>query len=198
MKYKTAKLEDLCTIKTGAPISRAKASAEEGDARDVRVLIPRAMSSGGIIDDDLAVERVGEVKPEFFTRRDDVVIKLSTPYDSAYIDGGHEGILVTSFGMILRAREGAPLSMRYLSMFLNHPQTLSVLQSSSTGMGAGMTVLKRRTVAAISVPLPPMRQQETLAELYLAIGERNREYRRLIELGEELIAAKMFETLSEE
>lgn len=198
MKYKTAKLEELCTIKTGAPVNRAKAAAGAEGARDIRVLIPRAMSAGAVIDEELAVERIGEVKGEFFTRRSDVIIKLSTPYGSVYIDEDHEGILVTSFGMILRAREGVPLSMRYLSMYLNHPQTLSILQSSSTGVGAGMTVLKRRTVASISVPLPPIEQQERLAELFLAVGERNREYRRLIDLGEELVASKMLEILSEE
>ena len=198
MKYETARLEDLCTIKTGTPISRAKAAADAVGARDVRVLIPRAMSAGGVVDDELAIERVGEVKPESFTRRDDVVIKLSTPHDSVYIDGAHEGILVTSFGMILRAKEGVPVSIRYLSMYLNHPKTLSALQGASTGMGAGMTVLKRRTVASIPVPLPPIERQEGLAELYLAVGERNREYRRLIELGDELVASKMLETLNEE
>lgn len=198
MKLKTAQLEDLCTIKTGTPMGRAKAAADEGNALDAKVLIPRSMSGGSVIDSELAVERVGGVKEEFFTREGDVIIKLSTPYDSVYIDEGHEGILVTSFGMILRAKEDAPLSMRYLSMYLNHPRTISTLQAASTGMGAGMTVLKRRTVATISVPLPPMEQQERLAELYLAVSERNREYRRLIELGDELVASQMSETLNEE
>lgn len=198
MKYKTAHIEDLCTIKTGTPIGRAKAIADEENAVDAKVLIPRAMSGGSVIDSELAVERVGGVREEFFTREGDVIIKLSTPHDSVYIDESHAGILVTSFGMILRAKKGAPLSMRYLSMYLNHPRTLSSLQASSTGMSAGMTVLKRRTVASVSVPLPPMEQQERLAELYLAVSERNREYRRLIELGEELVASQMSETLNEE
>lgn len=198
MKYETANLEDLCTIKTGAPIGRAKKAADAENALDARVLIPRAMSGGSILEEELVTERVGGVKEDFFTKKGDVIIKLSTPHDSVYIDEDHEGILVTSFGMILRAKEGKPLSMRYLSMFLNHPRTLSSLQAGSTGMGAGMTVLKRRTIAAISVPLLPMDQQESLADLYLAVNVRNREYRKLIELGEELVASQLFEILDKE
>ena len=198
MKYETACLEDLCTIKTGTPTARAKAAAEAGSALDARVLIPRAMGGGAIIDDELAIEKIGMVKDEFFTREGDVVIKLSTPYDSVYVDKDHEGILVTSFGMILRAKEETPLSMRFLSMHLNHPRTLSMLQAGSTGKGAGMTVLKRRTVASIPVPLLPMERQEGLAELYFAVNDQNNEYRKLIELGEELVASKLSDILDEE
>lgn len=198
MKYETRKLEELCTIKTGTPVSRAKAAASKDGAQPVRVLIPRAMSEGAVVDDDLATEMVGDVKPEFYTRQNDVIIKLSTPHDAVYIDAQHEGILVTSFGMILRVKEGAPLSMQYLSMFLNHPETRSKLQAVSTGVSAGMATLKRRTVADIVVPLPPVERQERLAELYRMVGERKRKYRRLIELGDELVASQMTETVNEE
>lgn len=198
MKYETMKLEELCTIKTGTPMSRAKAAASEDGAQPVRVLIPRAMSEGVVVDDELATEMVGNVKSELYTHENDVIIKLSTPHDAVYIDAEHEGVLVTSFGMILRVKEGAPLSMQYLSMFLNHPETRSKLQAVSTGITAGMNTLKRRTVADIVIPLPPLERQEKLAELYAAINERKRQYRRLIELGDELVASQMTETVNEE
>ena len=198
MKCETMKLEKLCSIKTGTPVSRAKAAASEEYVRPARVLIPRAMSEGSIVDEELAIEEIGEVKSELFTREGDVILKLSTPYDAVYIDGNHEGILVTSFGMILRAKEDAPLRMQYLSMFLNHPKTRFVLQAVSTGTSAGMATLKRRTVADIDIPLLPLGRQEKLAELFQAAKERNREYRRLIELSDELVASQMIETLNEE
>lgn len=198
MKYETEKLEKLCTIKTGTPMGRARASASEGGGHSVRVLIPRAMSEGSIIDGELATETVGDIKPEFYTREGDVVIKLSTPFDAVYIDREHEGIIVTSFGMILRAKEGAPLDMQYLSMYINHPETRARLQASSTGLGAGISTLKRRTVSDIAVPLPPLERQEKLAELYRAVNSRKHHYRRLIELGDELVASQVAETVNEE
>lgn len=198
MKYETKKLGDLCTIKTGTPMGRVRTAPSEAGAQFVQVLIPRAMSEGAVVDEELAIETVGEVNPEFFTREGDVVLKLSTPYDAVYVDREHEDILVTSFGMILRAKEGAPLNMQYLAMLINHPETRAKLQAASTGVSAGIATLKRRTVADIAVPLPSLGRQEGLAELYRAVNERKRSYRKLIWLSDELAASQMIEILNEE
>lgn len=59
--------------------------------------------------------------------------------------------MITSFGMVLRKKADAELDMQYLSMFLNLPQTNSVLQAVSTGQSVAMAMLKRQTVADIEV-----------------------------------------------
>jgi hypothetical protein len=191
MNSKTARLEELCTIKTGAPTSRAKKIPEGVEPRDVRVLLPRAMRAGSIVDDELVTEAVGEVKDENFTHEGDVVIKLSTPYDSVYVDKAHEGIMITSFGMVLRKKADIELDMQYLSMFLNLPQTNRVLQAVSTGQSVAMAMLKRRTVADIQVPLIPVERQQKLAALFQATLERRCQYARLIELDKELVTSQM-------
>ena len=195
MNINTKKLEELCYIKTGAPTSRAKKIADGVEPKDVRVLLPRAMQGGYIIDEELAIETVGEVKDENFTHEGDVVLKLSTPYDSVYIDKDHEGIMVTSFGMFLRKKPEAELNMQYLSMFLNLPQTNSVLQAVSTGQSTAMAMLKRKTVADIEVPLLPLERQQMLADLFKAVQERKLQYTRLIKLDEELIASQMTKSI---
>ena len=195
MSNKIARLEELCTIKTGTPTSRAKKIPEGVEPKDVRVLLPRAMQGGTIIDGELAVEAVGEVRDENFTREGDVVIKLSTPYDSVYIDKEHEGIMITSFGMVLRKKPEMDLDMQYLSMFLNLPQTNSVLQAVSTGQSVAVAMLKRQTVAGIEVPLLPIERQRKLAALFLAVQERKRQYMRLIELDEELVISQMTKSI---
>jgi len=195
MDITTMKLEELCTIKTGAPTSRAKKIAEDVEPREVKVLLPRAMQGGAIIDEELAIEMVGEVKEENFTREGDVVIKLSTPYDSVYIDKAHEGIMITSFGMVLRKKDDAELDMRFLSLFLNLPQTNSVLQAVSTGQSAAMAMLKRQTVADIEISLPPLERQEKLASLFQVVRERKNQYERLIELDNELVTSQMIKSI---
>lgn len=195
MDVTTMKLEELCTIKTGAPTSRAKKIAEGVEPREVKVLLPRAMQGGAIIDEELAIETVGEVKEENFTREGDVVIKLSTPYDSVYIDKAHEGIMITSFGMVLRKKDDAELDMRFLSLFLNLPQTNSVLQAVSTGQSVAMAMLKRQTVADIEVSLLPLERQEKLASLFQVVRERKNQYERLIELDNELVTSQMIKSI---
>lgn len=195
MDITTMKLEELCTIKTGAPTSRAKKIAEGIEPREVKVLLPRAMQGGAIIDEELAIETVGEVKEENFTREGDVVIKLSTPYDSVYIDKAHEGIMITSFGMVLRKKDDAELDMRFLSLFLNLPQTNSILQAVSTGQSVAMAMLKRQTVADIEVSLLPLERQEKLASLFQVVQERKNQYERLIELDNELVTSQMIKSI---
>ena len=195
MNSKTARLEELCTIKTGAPTSRAKKIPEGVEPRNVKVLLPRAMQAGVIVDDELATEAVGEVKDDNFTHEGDVVIKLSTPYDSVYVDKTHESIMITSFGMVLRKKPEAELDMQYLSMFLNLPQTNSVLQAVSTGQSVAMAMLKRQTVADIEVPLLPIERQRKLAALFQAVQERKRQHVRLIELDEELVTSQMTKSI---
>lgn len=195
MDITTMKLEELCTIKTGAPTSRAKKIAEGVEPREVKVLLPRAMQGGAIIDEELAIETVGEVKEENFTREGDVVIKLSTPYDSVYIDKAHEGIMITSFGMVLRKKDDTELDMRFLSLFLNLPQTNSVLQAVSTGQSAAMAMLKRQTVADIEISLLPLERQEKLASLFQVVRERKNQYERLIELDNELVTSQMIKSI---
>ena len=195
MNSKIMKLEELCTIKTGAPTSRAKKIPDGIEPKNVRVLLPRAMQAGTIVDDELATEDVGEVKDDNFTHEGDVVIKLSTPYDSVYVDKTHESIMITSFGMVLRKKPEAELDMQYLSMFLNLPQTNSVLQAVSTGQSVAMAMLKRQTVADIEVPLLPIERQRKLAALFQAVQERKRQHVRLIELDEELVTSQMTKSI---
>ena len=191
MNGESMKLEDLCTIKTGIPISRAKAIAEGVDPKEVKVLLPRSVQDGAIVDSELSTEVVGDIKDDNFTREGDVVIKLSTPYDSVYIDEEHAGILLTSFGMVLRKKPEVDLDMQYLSMFLNLPQTNEMLQAVSTGQSTSMSMLKRQTVAEIEVPILSLERQGKLAELFRAVKLRKTQYLRLIELDEELVVSQM-------
>ena len=106
--------------------------------------------------------------------------------------------MITSFGMVLRKKPEAELNMQYLSMFLNLPQTNSVLQAVSTGQSAAMAMLKRQTVADIEVPLLPIGRQRKLAALFQAVRERKHQYVRLIELDEELVTSQMTKSIWEE
>ena len=71
MSIEYANLEELCHIKTGAPMARARKIPEGGEARSVRALPPRSLQGGSIVDDELVTEEVGEINKEHFTREGD-------------------------------------------------------------------------------------------------------------------------------
>lgn len=124
-----------------------------------------------------------------------MVVKLSTPYDSVYIDKEHEGIMITSFGMVFRKKPEAEIDMRYLSMFLNLPQTNDVLQALSSGASSAMALLKRQMVVGLEIPLVEIVLQQKLADLFVATKERKRQYARLIQLDEELVISRVIKSI---
>lgn len=188
-KYETKTLEELCAIKTGTSVSRAKKANDGENEVEVRVLLPKAMSNGSINVADLASEKVGAIGDDFYTQEGDVVLKLSTPFDAAYVSSKQEGILVTSFGIILR-KTSALIDMRYLSMFLNSKITSTVLAAKSSGQST-VKLLRRADVAELEIPLPSIECQELLAELYQDVCQRKKEYERLIALDDELIESQL-------
>lgn len=182
------KLGDLCTVMTGTPISRAKKLIDGESGNKVKVLVPKAMENGRIVDTEIAYETVTKVKDDFFTKEGDVIIKASTPYDCVYIDAAHQGLLVTSFGMIIRKKQVSNLEMRYLAMYLNQPQTREMLQNVSVGVT--LQLIKKPTVEGLDVPIVEDKLQKQLAALYENVQTRNEQCLKMIAVGEELLGAE--------
>ena len=166
-------LGSLVDIKTGAPMSRAKKIAVGDDLIETRVLVPAAMADSRIDDAQLVIEKVSKVKEELFTREGDVIIKASTPYDCVYIDKEHEGLLVTSFGLILRSTSESLVDMRYLALFLGLEQANTELQNMSKGMT--IQLLKKRDIGDLMIPVPSAEEQARLG----ALSEGVQKYKEL-------------------
>lgn len=180
-------LGNLCTITMGYPASRArkKGGGLEGVGK---MLIPRAMAGGMIVDSELVQEQTAGIKDEFFTHEMDLVLKLSTPYDCVLVDSQHEGILVTSFAVIIRPRKSAAVDIRYLAAFLSMPQTKDVLQSMGTGIS--ISLLKKGTLEALPIPLIPLEQQQKLAQLFENTQLRKNNYRKAMALSDQLLESE--------
>lgn len=186
-KYRTKALDELCLLKTGTSVARAEG---ENPSTLQKVLLPRAMSNGVINQAELDFKPLGDIGEDFFTKEGDVVVKLSTPYDSVYVGPGDEGIFVTSSGLILRKKEGAPINMQFLSMFLNSSITVASLAAKSTGQAA-VRLIKKTDVANTRIPLLPIDQQNLLAELFHEICKRRNGYENLIKLDTELAESRL-------
>lgn len=189
-------LGSLVEIMTGAPMSRAKKIAEGDDPINVKTLIPAAMSDGRIDDSQLANETVSKVKCELFTKESDVVLKASTPYDCAFIDKDHEGLLVTSFGLILRSGPQPLIDMRYLAVFLGLSQTNRELQ----GMSKGMTIklIKKRDIGSLMIPLPTPEEQARLAALFEGTQRRKELCRAIAKKSDMLLQSEFARSVFDE
>lgn len=186
-------LGSLVEIKTGAPMSRAKKIAEGDRVVRARVLIPAALSSSQIEDDLLAEETVSKVKEELFTKAGDVVVKASTPYDCAFVDEKHEGLLVTSFGLILRPLPGSPIDMQYLAIYLGMEQANKELQLMSKGMT--IQLIKKRDLGDLLVPVPSAEEQVRLARLFEETQRCKQICRMLAEKSDVLLQSEFYRTV---
>lgn len=193
MAYELKKLGDFCRIMTGAPLCRAKKLASGDEDVSVQVLIPRAMEDGRIIDSELVREKVSKVKKDLFTKERDVIVKASTPYDCAYIDKAHEGVLVTSFGIILRAKTNSAVDMKYLISFLSQPHIKKELQNMS--VGATIQLIKKAAISSLKIPVVPEAQQRKLAVLYDNTQARKEQCLKLIATSEKLLKAEFSKTV---
>lgn len=188
MAHKKMKLGDLCSVMTGAPMSRAKKLSDGETGTEVKVLVPRAMEGGRIVDDEIVYEIVSKVKEGLFTKEGDVVVKVSTPYDCVYIDKPHEGILVTSFGLILRAKAKSGVDMRYLATYLNQPQAGEMLQALSKGVA--LRLIKRKDMTDLEIPVVSKAQQSKLAALFVNTQKRKEQCLQLMKKSDELLEAE--------
>ena len=102
------KIRDIADeIITGVLTRRVVWEEGNGDPsllKSEKILVPKAINDG-LIDHSLLqeVKLYKEVKDKFYTKKGDVIMKLSTPYDSCVIEKEEdEGLIVPSFSLIIR------------------------------------------------------------------------------------------------
>lgn len=92
----TVRLGDLCDIVVGMPLGRARRIPDGGEGVPMGVITQKALTSDGIDPDEISREPLGNVRGACVTVEGDVIVKLTTPYDCAYIDAEYAGSLVIS------------------------------------------------------------------------------------------------------
>lgn len=189
---KTVPLDSLVDVMTGVPMSRAKKNTGSNECVNVKVLTPAAMSDNRIDDCQLVTETVSQIKDGLYTKENDIILKASTPYDCVFIDKTHKGLLVTSFGLILRSRPDSTVDMRYLAAFLGLAQTNKELQSMSKGMT--IQLIKKRDLGDLMVPLPALNDQARIAALFESTRQRKELCRAIVEKSDLLLQSEFART----
>ena len=148
------KLKDIAEdIITGVLTRRVVYDGENNDPSlpDGKILVPKAINDG-LIDHSLlqSVKLNREVKDKFYTKMGDVIMKLSTPYDSCSIDREEdEGLIVPSFSVIIRG-----ISVEYnpyfIMAFLSSKYAWNQIERLRSGRV--LTILSNESVAELEIP----------------------------------------------
>lgn len=191
----TAMLGSFAVVKTGVPMNRVRREAGAEEATEVDVLVPASMVGARIDDSEIAKESVGTVNEALFTRPGDVVVKASTPYNCVLIDASHAGLLVTSFGLILRMRPGSPVDARYLAAYLSGNRAAQELRLMSKGTSAQL--VKKRDIEQMTVPLLKPEEQGRIATTFETVASLRDLCHRLEEKGGLLLESELERLISE-
>ena len=188
------KHEKLCSIEGllfigGQITSRIEANIvkKEMPIGTVKVIPPKAIQNGRIEHSEL-YELGYKIEPDEkkLTQEGDIIVKLSTPYDVAYITAKDVGLLVTSFCILIRNNNQC-VSSEFLTAFMNSGiYRTQVLNKVS---GAAVPMLTMGKIKDVEIKVMPLEEQRQVAEYYNLIRKKELAMNRIIELEKEKIDA---------
>lgn len=177
-------LKDVADVIGGQILTRVSSRNGTGDM--VSVLMPKAITSGVIIKNDLGqVILAKDIGKDKYTRHGDVVIKLSTPYDAAYVTESEEGLLVPSFCAAVRITNKDRMDAKYLAAFLNSSYVRNLL--SLMAMGSSKPMIKINDIRGLKIPHVPDQDMKDIGEAYVLSGKKKAILREMIRAEDNLM-----------
>ena len=149
------KLKDIAEEIITGVLTKRVVWEGEGDASpslgEGKILVPKSISDGLIDHTLLQTSRLGKrVKEKFYTRKGDVIMKLSTPYDSCVIEKKEdEGLIVPSFSVIIRGIR-APYDPYFIMAFLSSKRAWSQIERSRSGRA--LSIISNESVSELELP----------------------------------------------
>lgn len=167
-------INELATVRTGLVTARKKPEAGQTVYR-YRLLNLKCIAEEGYIQTHAIepYEASMELKPDYFTRMGDVLVRLSAPYTAVFINREELcGLLVPSHFAIVRARQGMA-EPEYLYWLLRRNKNRIKMMQNSSGSTAFGTI-STGLISALSVTPLPLAKQRALGKL-LILTEREQE-----------------------
>lgn len=164
-------LENFVDITSGQIMTRVTAKDDtDSSVGTWKVVIPKAITSDGFISiEDMPEERLKAEPPvDRITRVGDIVIKLSTPFDSAIITEETAGCVVPSFCAIIRSN--GILNIDYLRAYLASKYCKDQMKAKVAG--AVMSILSIGKIKSIDIPVPSIEVQREIGERYKNVQEK--------------------------
>jgi len=182
------RLEDLAEIIVGQILTRVTGEGKTSGV-ETKILVPRAVTEGGIIDENISGDYVEKKKADDsrYSRNGDVVLKLATPYEAAYIDKNHEGYLIPSFCAVLRAKGN--VDPAYLCALVNSSFIREQINARVAGVVRPM--VKISDLRTIEVPDIPAEEMKKLGKEYLLSGEKRKLLQQLAENEKKIMDNKV-------
>lgn len=177
-------LWDIASVTVGQILTRVISKSDDGKV--VPVLQTKAVTAGIINKEDLGQAVLSkDVDEDKYTREGDIVIKLSTPYDAAYVTADMAGLVIPSFCAAIRVTKKDMIDAKYLSAFLNTGYVKEQLLSKVVGSAKPM--IKISDIRELNVPTGLDGDMKDIGEAYMLSGKKRLLLSEMIRTEEKLM-----------
>lgn len=172
------KIKEIGKIIGGQVIGRVEAKNPNDEILgEVEILVPKSIGRGRIEHENLAtIKYKAPLDERKITQVGDLVLKLSQPYDVAWISEEDEGLLATSFCLLLKNIDKR-INPAYLAVLLNS----SIYKEQAVQMTSGATVplLTKSGVENIEIDVS-LELQEAVLTTVKEIEEKEKLFSEII------------------
>lgn len=174
------RIKDVGKLIGGQVISRVEAKTETETIGTAKILVPKAIKNGIISHKDLSEINIkSDLDQNKLTKAGDIVIKLSQPYDAAYITENDEGILITSFCLLMREIK-ENINPIYLVSVIN--SEIYKEQAIEATSGATVPMLTKGKIEDIDLKIPDLNEQEKIVTMSDNIKQKEELFNEIIRL----------------
>ncbi|MDD3266024.1 MAG: restriction endonuclease subunit S [Burkholderiales bacterium] len=168
------KLKELVDIRIGLPLERKKATLISEEQFEYKSLTLKSFTSINSVD-NLPYETFtadSEIGAQYFTKENDVIIRLRSPNSAIHINSNNTGLVVSSLMAIVTNVYPNILDSKYLSYYLNSQHVENQLVKNLQGTSVSMA--KKSDFLELEIKLLPIeKQQKIVAYLENANQEIN-------------------------
>ena len=174
------KLSDISTLQSGLVLHRKEARFPEETVKAYKRLSLRSLSSYNKIDHkELDIFSAKDILDQaILTQPGDIVIKLFAPISPVVITRHDAGLVIPSQLAVIRIFDNGILP-QYLRYWLSTPEVFDLLQSLDGGRA--QRTIKIGTFAELEIPVPPLKEQQIIADMASTNLRREQLYRSLID-----------------
>lgn len=121
-------------ISIGMVLARKKAKEYDGSECSYKVLTLKCVNDIGEIDKENVEDFISkqQVEDSYLTQKGDIIIRLTEPYSTIYIDEINQGLLIPSNFGIIRAKDNA-YHMEFIKYYLNSAKGKREIKKSAAG-----------------------------------------------------------------
>lgn len=182
------KIMDICELVTSGQImsrvsleegKKGKAKTEQAVIETAKAVIPKAIAGGMIDDSELAdVHLVKAVDANKRTAVGDIIVKLSTPYDSAVVAPGQDNLIATSFCALVKGMSEDYLP-EFVCAYLNTQMMKDKLKASTSG--STIPLLRVGDLKLLEIPEIDIAMQRKVVDAISLNAQRRKLYEAMLD-----------------